>query len=58
MITQHGLPAAFLVDVNSFSAMRKRISLPEGIARGEKAVQEGRTLSHTDAKKRMKRWLD
>jgi len=57
LITQHGMPAAFLVDVDTFSAMRKRISLLEGIARGERAIQEGRALSHVDAKKRMKRWL-
>ena len=57
MITQHGLPAAFLIDVDTFSEMRKKISLLEGIARGEKAVQEGRVLSNADARKRMKRWL-
>jgi hypothetical protein len=28
-----------------------------GIARGEKAVEEGRTLIHAQAKKRMNRWL-
>lgn len=57
LITQHGLPAAYLVDVSTFSEMRKKISLLEGIARGEKAVVEGRTLPHKAAKKRMARWL-
>ena len=38
-------------------AMQRRIQLLEGIARGEKAVEEGRTLSHASAKKRMARWL-
>ena len=57
LITQHGLPAAFLVDVGTFSAMKKKISVLEGIARGEKAVQEGRILSHSEAKKKMSRWL-
>jgi prevent-host-death family protein len=57
LITQHGLPAAFLVDVETFSVMRKKISLLEGIARGEKAAQDGRTLSNAGARKRMKRWL-
>jgi hypothetical protein len=28
-----------------------------GWARGEKAIREGRTLSHPTAKRRMKRWL-
>lgn len=30
----------------------------EGIAKGEKAIQEGRTLTHDEAKTRMSRWLD
>lgn len=29
----------------------------EGIARGEKAIHEGRVLSHEQAKKRMKRYI-
>jgi prevent-host-death family protein len=57
LITQHGLPAAYLVDVNMFEAMESRLSLLEGIARGEKAILENRVLSHKDAKQRMARWL-
>jgi hypothetical protein len=30
----------------------------EGIALGEKAVEEGRTVSHGEAKQRMARWLE
>jgi predicted transcriptional regulator len=29
----------------------------QGIARGEGAVDEGRTVSHAEAKRRMSRWL-
>ncbi|MEK7230071.1 MAG: type II toxin-antitoxin system prevent-host-death family antitoxin, partial [Candidatus Binatota bacterium] len=29
----------------------------EGIARGEKAIQQGRVLTHTQAKRKMRRWL-
>jgi prevent-host-death family protein len=58
LITQHGLPAAYLVDVNTFSSMQERITLLEGIARGEKAILEGRVVSHTEARQRMSRWLD
>ena len=58
LITQHGLPAAYLVDVESFEQMEARLQLLEGIAKGEKAVQEGRVLSNTEAKQRMSRWLD
>jgi prevent-host-death family protein len=57
LITQHGLPAAYLVDVDAYDALQKRVGLLEGIARGEKAVEEGRTLTHLQAKQRMSRWL-
>jgi prevent-host-death family protein len=57
MITAHGKPAAYLVDVESFETQQDRIRILEGIARGERAVQEGRILTHDQAKKRMKRWL-
>jgi prevent-host-death family protein len=57
LITQHGVPAAYLVDVNMFESMESRLSLLEGIARGEKAILENRVLSHEDAKQRMARWL-
>ena len=57
LITQHGLPAAYLVDVQTFDAMQRRLSLLEGIARGEKAILEERVISHQVAKQRMARWL-
>ena len=58
MITQHGLPAAYLVDVESYQKMEARVELLEGVAKGEKAIQEGRILKHSEAKQRMGRWLD
>lgn len=57
LITHHGRPAAYLVDVASFEATERRLSVLEGIAVGEQAVREGRTTSHADAKKRLARWL-
>jgi prevent-host-death family protein len=57
LITQHGLPSAYLVDVASFDLLQERMTLLEGIARGEMAVAEGRTLTHAQAKTRMARWL-
>ena len=57
LITQHGVPSAYLVDVETYETLQQRMSLLEGIARGEKAVEEGRTLTHAQAKKRMKRWM-
>jgi prevent-host-death family protein len=57
LITQHGRPAAYLIDVQSFDALTERLTILEGIARGERAIEEGRVLTHTKAKKRMARWL-
>jgi len=57
LITQHGLPSAYLVDVDSYHRQQERMAILEGIARGEMAVAEGRTLTHGDAQKRLDRWL-
>lgn len=57
LITQHGLPSAYLVDVESYETLQRRMGLLEGIARGEKAVEDGRTLTHAQARQRMGRWL-
>ena len=57
LITQHGLPSAYLLDVETYELLQKRMRLLEGIARGEKAIEEGRTVSNTKAKQRMARWL-
>ncbi len=57
LITQHGLPSAYLVDVESYELQQRRMAILEGIARGEVAVAEGRMLPHAQVKVRMARWL-
>ncbi len=57
LITQHGLPSAYLVDVESYQLQQERMTVLEGIARGEMAIAEGRTLSQAQAEKRLARWL-
>lgn len=57
LITQHGLPSAYLVDVESYELLQQRMSVLEGIARGEQAVAEGRVLGNAQAKARLARWL-
>ena len=57
LITQHGKPAAYLMAVEAFDVLHKRLNILEGIARGERAVEEKRIVSHAEAKKRMARWL-
>ncbi len=57
LITQHGLPSAYLVDVESYDLLQRRMSILEGIARGEFAIAEGRAVPHAQAKARLARWL-
>ena len=57
LITQHGLPSAYLLDVETYQLMQQRMAVLEGIARGEQALAEGRTATHAQAKKRLARWL-
>jgi prevent-host-death family protein len=58
LITQHGVPTAYLVDVTAFEALQNRMRVLEGIARGERAIQDGRTSTHAQAKRRLARWLE
>ena len=57
LITEHGKPSAYLVDVDDYEMTQHRMSILEGIARGEAAIQEGRTFSHAQAKEKMSKWL-
>lgn len=57
LITEHGRKAAYLLGVRAFEGLQDRMKILEGIARGEKAIQEGRVMTHAQAKSKMKRWL-
>jgi len=57
LITQHGKPAAYLIDVQSYEDMNRRISVLEGIALGEQAIRKGEVYSQAEAKRRLSRWL-
>lgn len=57
LITQHGQPAAYLIDVETFEGLQKKLSILEGISLGEQAVLDGRTVSNETAKARCAKWL-
>ena len=57
LITQHGLPSAYLLDVETYQLMQQRMAVLEGIARGEQAIAEGRVTTHAQVRKRLARWL-
>ncbi|MBV1884582.1 MAG: type II toxin-antitoxin system Phd/YefM family antitoxin [Pseudomonadales bacterium] len=57
LITEHGQPSAYLVDVEDYEFMQQRIDILEGIAKGEKAIIENRVLTNKQAKDAMSKWL-
>ena len=57
LITEHGQPSAYLLDVKEYELMQSRMQILEGLSRGETAILEGRTLSHSDARVKMSKWL-
>ena len=58
LITEHGKPSAYLVDVDDFESQQNRLRILDGIARGETAIAEGRTIDQADAKLAMAKWLE
>ncbi len=57
LITEHGQPSAYLLDVDDYEMMQNRLKILEGISRGETAILEERILSHSQAKDKMRKWL-
>ena len=57
LITEHGKPAAYLIDVENYQLMQARMEILEGIAKGEQAIRDGRVVGNEDAKERMSKWL-
>ena len=57
LITEHGQPSAYLVDVEDYEFMHRRMQILEGIAKGEKAILEGRVLPQAKAKEKLSKWL-
>jgi len=57
LITEHGQPSAYLVDVNDYELMQNRMCILEGLARGEMAILENRTYTQDEAKAKMSKWL-
>lgn len=58
LITEHGKPSAYLLDVDDYEHLQSRMSLLEGIARGERDLSQGKTLTHEAAKERFSQWLN
>lgn len=57
LITEHGRPAAYLVDVADYELQQRRMQILEGVAKGEQDIREQKTLTHDQAKAAMQKWL-
>ncbi|MDZ7828974.1 MAG: type II toxin-antitoxin system Phd/YefM family antitoxin [Halofilum sp. (in: g-proteobacteria)] len=57
LITEHGQPSAYLIDVQHYEFMQRRLELLEGLSRGEQAVLQGKTCSQSEAREKMSKWL-
>tara|TARA_B100000959_G_C14960143_1_gene615443 strand:+ start:546 stop:803 length:258 start_codon:yes stop_codon:yes gene_type:complete len=57
LITEHGQPSAYLLDVDDYEMMQGRLKILEGISRGETAILEERILVQAKAKDKMAKWL-
>lgn len=50
LITQHGKGVAILADVGEFESLQMRLKLLESLYKAEIQINEGRGISHEDAK--------
>jgi len=57
LITEHGKPSAYLIDVDDYEMLQVRVQILEGIARGERAILENNIFSNIQAKEAMIKWL-
>ena len=57
LITEHGQPSAYLIDVQDYEFMQQRMEILEAVARGEQAIKEGNTFSNQEAIEKMSKWL-
>ncbi|WOH36416.1 type II toxin-antitoxin system Phd/YefM family antitoxin [Thalassotalea fonticola] len=57
LITEHGQPSAYLVDVDDYEFMQQRMAILEAVARGEQAIRKGNIFSNVEAKEKMNKWL-
>jgi len=57
LITEHGQPSAYLVDVQDYEMMQNRMEILDGLAKGEMAILENRIYTQAEAKDKMSKWL-
>ena len=58
MIAEHDQPSAYVVDVYDYEFQKRRMQILEGIAKGQRDIQDGRTFTHTEAQDKLNKWFD
>jgi len=56
LITEHGMPSAYLLNVNDYELMVNRMQILEGIAKGEQAIRDGKMMNMDQAREKMNKW--
>ena len=57
LITEHGKPSAYLIDVQDYEMMQNQMEILNGLSRGETAILENRIYTQVEAKDKMSKWL-
>ena len=58
LITEHGQPSAYLIDVQDYEMMQNRLEILDGLSRGETAILENRIYTQLEAKDKLSKWLE
>ena len=58
MFTEHGQPSAYLVDIDDYEFQKRRIQILDGIAKGERDIQDGRIFTHPEAQDKLNKWFN
>lgn len=57
IVREDGTPAAYLVDPKTYQLAAERLAMLEIVAIGEKDFDEGRVVTHEQAKAKLAKWL-
>lgn len=57
LITEQGLPSAYLIDVDEYEMLQKRMALLENIAKAERDLAAGEVYSQNEVEQSFEKWL-
>lgn len=57
LITEQGMPSAYLIDVDEYEMLQKRMALLENIAQAERDIEAGKVHSQNEIEQSFEKWL-